>query len=127
MPAGEGAEDEPDDASDNAQHDVLDGHHVLHVGRVGHNLTPHPATRGGEAVETEDCRVDEEEQKSLVIAQADAGGEPGAVMVHLEHATATSRAMVGAVGLARLALFTESRLAVGLDGEAGSRRVAVCR
>jgi hypothetical protein len=120
VPTAEGANDEPDDAGDDAQHDVVDGHQALDVGGVGgKDLLPHPGARGGEAEEAEEGGVDEEEQEGLVVVQADAGGQPGAVVVHLEHAAAAGRAVVGAVGLAGLALFAEAQFAVGLDGEGG--------
>lgn len=54
-----------------------------------------------------------------MVAQSDAGGEPGAMVVHLEDAPPAGRAMVRAVGLAGLAFLAEANLAVGLDGEGG--------
>jgi hypothetical protein len=47
-------------------------------------------------------------------------------VVHLEHAAAAGRAVVGAVGLPGLALLAEAHLAVGLDGEGGGQRGGVC-
>ena len=54
-----------------------------------------------------------------MVAQPDAGGEPGAMVVHLEDAPPAGRAVVCAVGLAGLAFLAETYLAVGLDGEGG--------
>ena len=115
--AGEGADDQADDAGDDAQHDEVDGHEGVDVGGLAEHLDPDPGARGGEAEPAEEGGVDEEEQEGLVVAQADARGQPGAVVVHLEHAAAAGRAVVGAVGLAGLALLAEAHLAVGLDRE----------
>lgn len=54
-----------------------------------------------------------------MIAQSDAGGEPGAMVVHLEDAPPAGRAMVRAVGFTGLAFLAEANLPVGLDGEGG--------
>lgn len=39
------------------------------------------------------------------------------MVVHLEHAAAARRAVVGAVGFTCLALFAEAHLAIGFDGK----------
>lgn len=54
-----------------------------------------------------------------MVAQSDAGGEPGAMVVHLEDAPPAGRAVVSAVGLAGLAFLAEAYLPVGLDGKGG--------
>lgn len=57
-----------------------------------------------------------------MVAEADAGGEPGAVMVHLEDAAPAGRAVVRAVRFPSLALLTEPGLAVGFYGKGCSAR-----
>ena len=52
-----------------------------------------------------------------MIAQTDAGGQPGAVVVHLEDAALAAGAVVSAIGFLGLALFAEAHLAVGFYGE----------
>lgn len=52
-----------------------------------------------------------------MVAQADAGREPGAMVVHLEHAATARRAVVGAVRLACLTFLAEAHLAIGFHGE----------
>lgn len=54
-----------------------------------------------------------------MVAQSDAGGEPGAMVIHLEDAPPAGRAVVRAVGLAGLAFLAEAYLPVGLDREGG--------
>lgn len=54
-----------------------------------------------------------------MVPEPDAGGQPGAVVVHLEHAAMTSRAVVGAIGLAGLAFLAEPELAIRLDSKGG--------
>lgn len=72
-----------------------------------------------------------------MISKPDAGGEPRAVVIHLQHAALAGRAVVGAIGLACLAFLTKPKVSVRLDGErgrvrrrdGGQRRVAhaICR
>lgn len=127
VPPRKSADNDADDAGDDAQHDVVDGHEALDVGRVGEDLGPDPGARSEEAEEAEEGRVDEEEEEGLVVAQADTCRQPRAVVVHLEHAAAAGGAVVGAVGLAGLALFAEAQFAVGLNSERGGRGRGVCR
>lgn len=54
-----------------------------------------------------------------MVSEPDAGGQPGAVVVHLQHAALASRAVVGAIGLACLAFLAEPELAIRLDGKGG--------
>ena len=60
-----------------------------------------------------------------MVAKADAGRQPGTVVIHLEDAAAAGRAVVGAIGFSGLAFLAEAHLAVGFDGEGcgGGRRV----
>lgn len=117
MPAGKGAHDNRDDSGHDGQHDVVDRHEGFNGGVLDGDLAIDPGGRGHKGAHAKQGRVDEEEQEGLVVAQADAGGEPGTVVIHLQHAPAAGRAVVGAIGLARLALFAETELAVGLDGK----------
>ena len=54
-----------------------------------------------------------------MVAKPDARGQPGAVVVHFQHAAAAGRAVMGAVGLPCLALLAETHLAVGFYSEGG--------
>lgn len=117
VPGRKGTDDDGNDATANGEHDKVDGHKRLHVLSVGEDLVPDPSTTNSKAVETEEGSIDEEEQEGLVVAQANAGGEPGAMVVHLEDAPTAGRAVVGAVGLAGLAFLAVAKLAVALDGE----------
>lgn len=54
-----------------------------------------------------------------MVAQADARREPGAVVVHLEDAATTRRAVVSAVGLSCLAFLAEADFAIGFNSEGG--------
>ena len=54
-----------------------------------------------------------------MVAKPDTRSQPGAVVVHLQHAAAAGRAVVGAVGLSCLALLAETYLAVGFYGKGG--------
>lgn len=54
-----------------------------------------------------------------MVSKPDAGGQPGAVVVHLENAALTSRAVVCAIGLAGLAFLAEPEFAIRFDGKRG--------
>lgn len=117
MPARESADNKTDYAADDGQHDVVDREQRVQILGIVHNLRPGPGSGHSEAIEAKDSRIDEEQQEGLVVPEPDTGGEPGAVVVHLEDAAAARGAVVRAVRLPSLAFLAEARLAVGLDGE----------
>ena len=55
-----------------------------------------------------------------MVAKADASGQPWTMMVHLEHAAAACRAVVGAIRLTSLAFLAEAYLTIALDSEGRS-------
>ena len=119
MPAGEAGEDKADDARDYGQHDVIHWHDALAVLAGGADLVVDPGGAEGEAEEAVDGGVEEEEEEGLVVAEADAGRQPRAVVVHLQDTSATGGAVVDPVGLRGVALLAEARGAGGLDGQGG--------
>lgn len=62
-----------------------------------------------------------------MVAQPNARREPGTVVVHLQNAAATCRAVVGAVRLPCLAFLAEAELAISFHGKGGRGSVFVCR
>lgn len=60
-----------------------------------------------------------------MVAQTDASCQPRAVVVHLEHAAAACRAVVGTIRLARLTFLAEANLAVGFDGKGRGRTLGI--
>lgn len=118
MPCSEAGNDYANDARKHGEQNVVDGHEGLGVLVVAQDLSPDPCRRGGKAHPAEEGEVDQEQQEGLVVAQAHAGREPGAVVVHLQDTALACRAVVGAVRLVRLALVAEAHAAVGgLDSE----------
>lgn len=69
----------------------------------------------GEGEDAEDGGVDQEEEECFVVVEAEAVGEPGAVVVHLQDTGATGGTVVGSVGFVTLAFFTEAGLTGGFD------------
>ena len=118
MPRGEARQDNADDAREHGQEDVVDGHEGIRDLGILQNLSPHPRRRGRKTEPTKEGRVDEEQEEGFVVAEADAGSQPRAVVVHLQHAALACRAVMGAVGFLGLALFAEAKVAGrGFDGE----------
>ena len=62
-----------------------------------------------------------------MVPQADAGSEPGTVMVHLKHASPTGGAVMRSIRFPSLALFAEAQLPIALDSERGSDRSGLGR
>lgn len=60
-----------------------------------------------------------------MISQTDTCRKPGTVVVHLEDAAATGRAVVRTIGLAGLAFLAEPNLAIALDGEGSRLRIVL--
>ena len=61
-----------------------------------------------------------------MITQADAGGQPRTVMVHLEDTAAACAAVVGSVGLQGMAFLTEPHFAVRFNSKASHFGVCLC-
>lgn len=127
MPPAKSGKDNADDAGNDGKHNVIDGHERFDVGGVAHDLLPYPRPRTGKADPTEYRSIGEEQQKGFVVAQANAGCKPWAVMVHFQNAAATCRAVMGAVGLPCLTLFAKPKFAIGLDCKGGRSRGCLCR
>lgn len=117
MPPAESGKDDTDDPGYDGKHDIVDGHEGFDVGRIAHNLLPYPRPRSGKADPAEDRSIGEKQQKGLVVAQANAGCKPWAVVVHFQDAAAACRAVMSAVRLSCLALLAKSEFAIGLDGK----------
>jgi len=83
MPPRKSANDDGDDSCHDGQHDVVDGHEGLDGRVLDCDLAPDPGGRSHKGAYAKQGRIDEEEQEGLVVAQADAGGEPGTVVIHL--------------------------------------------
>lgn len=118
VPRGESCNHNANDSGQHGEEDVVDGHKGLGVLAVAEHLAPDPRGRRGKAGPAEEAQVEEKEHKGLVVAEADAGGEPGAVVVHFQDAALARGAVVGAVGLLCLALVAEAQFTRrGLYGE----------
>lgn len=121
MPSRESCDDDTDNTREDSEQDVVDGHKGLCVCALAEDLAPYPCGRSGKAHPTEDAEVDEEEDKGLVVAEADTGSEPGTVVVHFQDAALAGGAVVGAIGFLGLALVAEAKFAG--RGLYGKRRV----
>ena len=119
VPACEDADDETNDTTHDSKHNEVNRQQRVEVLRVIQHFGPHPCPANGKGVKAEERSVDQEEQESLVVPEADASGEPRAMVVHLEHAAAARRAVVRAVGLAGLALLAEPDFAIAFNSEGG--------
>lgn len=120
MPRRETCDDDADDAGQNGEQDVVDGHEGLGVLVVAQDLAPDPRGRCRKADPAEEGQVYQEQQEGLVVAQAHAGRQPWTVMVHLQHTALAGGAVMRAVRLVCLALVAEAHSAIRcLDGEGG--------
>lgn len=118
MPSGESGDDDANDAGQHGEEDVVDGHKGLCVFAVAEYLAPNPCSRCGKTYPTKDAQIYEEEDKGLVVAEANTGSEPGTVVVHFQNAALARGAMVGAIGFFGLALVAKAQFAGrGLDGK----------
>jgi hypothetical protein len=66
---------------------------------------------------TEQTSIYQKEQESFVVAEADAGGQPRAMMIHLEHTFPARAAMMCPVRFLRLTFLAIAYLAGRLDSE----------
>lgn len=112
MPACEAAQHEADDAAEDCEQDCVDDHDALVHALVVKDRGPDPLRGDTEADPAEERGVGQEEQEGFVVVHADAGGKPGAVVVHLQHAAVAGAAMVGAIRLHGLAFLAVPSLAV---------------
>lgn len=69
------------------------------------NFSPDPPSTATEAHPTEQCCIDEKQNKCFVIVQAKACGQPRTVVVHFQHTSPTCRAVMCSIGFGCMTFF----------------------
>ncbi len=100
---GKGNEEGPQDVQlieTKEEHAVITGRLVKYLHKVGHH-TKHD-TEAGQA------RINDEQEKVLVVVKADTVVDPGTVMIHFQYARATCPTVMRAIRFLMMALVTAS-------------------
>lgn len=117
MPNCETRQDKTNDPRNDAKQHVVDRHKTFHIFGVTKDFAPEPRRGHRKADPTVYRCVDQEQKEGLVVPQSHACGQPGAMMIHFEHAAPTSRAVMRAVRLPSFTFLAKPGLARRFHGE----------